>query len=151
MRILSCLPLALAACAPSLSAPPSGAAADSAAVAAADEHWLTAYDRHDSTAIRTIFAPEARMIHASGRTSGTEDEVKSVMVPTPPEVAARWRTEGRQVRFYGGAAVASGQYLQQGTYRGEAFTRRYHYTSVYARRGGAWKLVHVHFSPIPGP
>jgi ketosteroid isomerase-like protein len=56
------------------------------------------------------------------------------------------------VRSYGAVEIATYRSTVEGTYRGAPFAAREVYaTTVWARSGGAWRVVHRHESPAGGP
>jgi ketosteroid isomerase-like protein len=54
------------------------------------------------------------------------------------------------VRLYGDVALLAGRTRMTGRYQGKTFSSHYRYIDIYVKRGGAWQIVSVQISKIPG-
>ena len=138
--------LLLAGCA----APPR--TADAALVAeltAQADRWDKAIVRKDRAAIEANMADDFRNIDGGGDVEGKTSFVDGLV--SADLVIQPYAVEDFDVRVYGDVALLCGRIRMTGSSEGKPFTSHFRYIDVYARRGGAWKVVSVQVSRIPPP
>lgn len=143
---LLAVPVLLATtCAPA--APARDPAADRAALLKQAEAWDQAIVRKDAAAISANMAEDFRQIRSNG---DVVDKTTFLRDITSPELTIEpYQVEDLDVRFYGDVALLSGHTHMKGSYGGAAFTTRYRYIDIYARRDGRWQVVSVQITTIP--
>jgi len=110
--------------------------------------WDKAIVRKDRAAIERNMADDFRQIGGSG-----EVETKTTFVDdlvSPDLVIDPYTVEDFDVRVYGDVALLCGRTRMTGRYQGKPFTSHYRYIDIYVRKDGAWKIVSVQISRIPG-
>ena len=110
--------------------------------------WDKAIVRKDRAAIERNMADDFRQIGGSG-----EVETKTTFVDdlvSPDLVIDPYAVEDFDVRVYGDVALLCGRTRMTGRYQGKPFTSHYRYIDIYVRKDGAWKIVSVQISRIPG-
>ena len=115
---------------------------------AQSDAWDQAIVRKDRAAIEANMAADFRQIDGRGNVETKASFVAGLM--SPDLVIDPYTVEDFEVRVYGDTALLSGRTRMTGRYQGEAFTSHYRYIDIYVRRGGAWKIVSVQISRIPG-
>jgi len=112
------------------------------------DRWDKAIVRKDRAAIEANMADDFRQIDGSGnvetKASFVDDLVSAELQIDP------YAVEELDVRVYGDVALLSGRTRMTGRYQGKAFSSHYRYIDIYVRRDGAWKIVSVQISRIPG-
>lgn len=148
-----CFLLALAAwpvAACTTTAPPSAANAGDvvARLTAQADRWDKAIVRKDRAAIEANLAEDFRQIDAQGNVEAKAAFVEGLLAP---DLAIDpYTVEDFDVRLYGDVALLSGRTRMTGRYQGRPFASHYRYIDIYVRRGGAWRIVSVQISRIPG-
>jgi ketosteroid isomerase-like protein len=127
---------------------PAGAAPESAALAAQADRWDEAIVRKDRAAIEANMSADFRQIDGDGNVETRESFVAGLLDPAL-EIDP-YTVEDFDIRFYGDVALLSGRTRMTGRHDGEPFTSHYRYIDVYARQDGAWKVVSVQITRIPG-
>jgi len=110
--------------------------------------WDKAIVRKDRAAIERNMADDFRQIGGSG-----EVETKTTFVDdlvSPDLVIDPYTIEDFDVRVYGDVALLCGRTRMTGRYQGKPFTSHYRYIDIYVRKDGAWKIVSVQITRIPG-
>ncbi|HEY9109409.1 MAG TPA: nuclear transport factor 2 family protein [Roseateles sp.] len=110
--------------------------------------WDQAILRKDRAAIEANMADDFRQIDARGNVETKASFVEGLV--SPELQLDPYTVEDFDVRVYGDTALLSGRTRMTGRYQGRPFSTHYRYIDVYVRRGGAWKIVSVQISPIPG-
>ena len=127
---------------------PAGAAPESPALAAQADRWDEAIVRKDRAAIEANMSADFRQIDGDGNVETRESFVAGLLDPAL-EIDP-YTVEDFDIRFYGDVALLSGRTRMTGRHDGEPFTSHYRYIDVYARQDGAWKVVSVQITRIPG-
>lgn len=146
--LLSLAAWTVAACTTTAPPGPANAGEVVALLTAQADRWDKAIVRKDRAAIEANMAEDFRQIDAQGNV-----ETKAVFVEgllSPELVIDPYTVEDFDVRLYGDVALLSGRTRMTGRYQGRPFASHYRYIDIYVRRGGAWKIVSVQISRIPG-
>ena len=133
-------------------APGDGATSSAAVVAeltAQADRWDQAIVRKDRAAIEANMAEDFRQIDGAGNVETKSSFVADLV--SPDLVIDPYRVEDFDVRIYGDVALLSGTTRMTGRYEGKPFASHYRYIDIYVRRNGAWRIVSVQISRIPGP
>jgi len=130
-------------------APAQPAPADTvAALTAQADRWDKAIVRKDRAAIEANMADDFRHIDGQGNVEKKPPFVDDLV--SPDLVIDPYTVEDFDVRLYGDVALLSGRTRMTGRYQGKPFTSHYRYIDIYVKRDGAWKIVSVQISKIPG-
>jgi ketosteroid isomerase-like protein len=146
--LLSLAAWTVAACTTTAPPGPANVGEVVALLTAQADRWDKAIVRKDRAAIEANMAEDFRQIDAQGNV-----ETKAVFVEgllSPELVIDPYTVEDFDVRLYGDVALLSGRTRMTGRYQGRPFASHYRYIDIYVRRGGAWKIVSVQISRIPG-
>ena len=124
-----------------------------AEVRAAVERYNSAFLGKDLAGLKALLADDIVLYEHSVRNLGLDDVWNNHL---RPEVEAFEDTKGAftDVRVWvaGDVALVTRQYSIQATMRGRAIDARGNETMGWARRGGEWKVIHIHYShPCPRP
>jgi uncharacterized protein (TIGR02246 family) len=136
-----------------LIAPAADAQTPDAEVRAAVEQYNRAMLTKDLPALKALLAPDIVLYEHSVRNIGLDDVWEHHL---KPEVSAfeSMRAEFTDVRISATAdqALVLRQYSIQATMNGKPIDARGNETMVWARREGAWRVTHIHYShPCPRP
>jgi uncharacterized protein (TIGR02246 family) len=136
-----------------LIAPAADAQTPDAEVRAAVEHYNRAMLTKDLPALKALLAPDIVLYEHSVRNMGLDDVWEHHL---KPEVSAfeNMRAEFTDVRISANSdmALVLRQYSIQATMKGKPIDARGNETMVWARREGAWRVTHIHYShPCPRP
>jgi ketosteroid isomerase-like protein len=109
--------------------------------------WVGAYLRHDPAALDSILADEWTY---SGGGSPTPQTKAGAMAEfrTSTDRYLAVDVEDVNVRVYGSTAIVTGREAVRVASGRDTSTVRLRFTDVYARRGGRWRAVATHSSPI---
>lgn len=118
------------------------------ALKAQADAWDQAIVRKDRAAIEANMAADFRQIDGRGNVETKASFVADLV--SPDLVIDPYTVEDFDVRVYGDTALLSGRTRMSGRYQGKPFSTHYRYIDIYVKRGGAWKIVSVQISPIPG-
>lgn len=134
-------------------APAVAAQTPDAEVRAAVEQYNRAMLTKDLSALKALLAPDIVLYEHSVRNIGLDDVWEHHL---KPEVSAfeNMRAEFTDVRISATAdqALVLRQYSIQATMNGKRIDARGNETMVWARREGAWRVTHIHYShPCPRP
>jgi ketosteroid isomerase-like protein len=138
----------LQACAPMPGMQPSDPAPIVAMLSSQADAWDKAIVRKDRRAIEANMAEDFRQIDAAGNVETKASFVADIV--SPDLTIDPYTVEDFDVRLYGDVALLSGRTRMTGMYQGKPFTSHYRYIDIYVRRDGAWKIVSVQISRIPG-
>ena len=108
-------------------------------ILALEDQRRDAQRRGDWQTIQSLNAPDFSEIAGTGliRTAAQNaDDMRSGRLKFE-----RVEYTERQVRLLGDAAVVTGLGHRTGSFDGTPFEQRFRYSRVYARRGGAWRVV----------
>lgn len=124
-----------------------------AEVRAAVAEYNRAMQEKDLPALKALLAPEILLYEHSVRNIGLDDVWEHHL---RPEVSAfeNMRADFTDVRMTATPelALVTRQYAIQATMNGRPIDARGNETMVWARREGAWRVVHIHYShPCPRP
>jgi ketosteroid isomerase-like protein len=125
---------------------------DKAQLEAAEKNWLQAFYRLDSSALEKIEANDFTFI-APAAVVTRDQQLKMVQqrsaragVPTNPST---FELSNRTVRIYGDVGIISDiSTVTGGSDKRIISPGRYWQTQVWRKEGNAWKLIHVHISPV---
>jgi len=115
--------------------------ADSAkkAVLAAEQRWTRALVKADLTALRDIYADDLVYVHSGGNAETKDEFIRRV--ETGGLKYESVTLVDPKVRVYGDAAVVNGAFDVRVMSDGAPVNTRVIYIHVYARQGGAWRMV----------
>jgi len=119
-----------------------------ATLSAQADAWDKAIVRKDRAAVEANMADDFRQIDAAGNVETKASFLEGLL--SPDLQIDPYTVEDFDVRLYGDVALLSGRTRMTGRYQGKPFTSHYRYIDIYVRRGGAWKIVSVQVSRIPG-
>jgi ketosteroid isomerase-like protein len=128
--------------------PPAAPAATVALLTAQAHRWDQAIVRKDRAAIEANMADDFRQIDGAGNVETKQSFVDDLM--SPDLVIEPYQVEDFDVRLYGDVALLAGRTRMTGRYQGKPFSSHYRYIDIYVKRGGAWQIVSVQISKIPG-
>jgi ketosteroid isomerase-like protein len=118
------------------------------ALTAQAHRWDEAIVRKDRAAIEANMAEDFRQIDGQGNVETKQSFVDDLM--SPDLVIEPYKVEDFDVRLYGDVALLAGRTRMTGRYQGKTFSSHYRYIDIYVKRGGAWQIVSVQISKIPG-
>ena len=119
-----------------------------AELSAQADRWDKAIVRKDRAAIEANMAEDFRQIDGAGNVE-TKSSFLNGLLSTDLQIDP-YVVDDLDVRVYGDVALLSGRTRMTGKYQGKPFVSHYRYIDIYVRRGGAWKIVSVQISRIPG-
>ena len=124
-----------------------------AEVNAAVLRYNAAFVEKDLPALKALLAPDIVLYEHSVRNIGIDDVWDHHL---KPEVEAFQQTKAaftdQRVWVSGEVALVTRQYSIQAMMNGRAIDARGNETMGWMRRGGEWKVVHIHYShPCPRP
>jgi ketosteroid isomerase-like protein len=119
-------------------------------VLALDRGWADAMVRGDVAALERLFDDDMIVTSGSGAVRGKAGELEDVR-PTPDLKTYFFNTEDRRVRVYGDAAVLTGHARWRINFKGRDIDNERRYTSVYAKRGGRWRMVALQLTRLASP
>ena len=119
------------------------------AVLDVEQRWTRALEKGDTTALSEIYADDLVYVHSGGnaeskaefiaRVKGGGLKYESVTLVDP------------RVRLYGDAAVVNGTFDVRVMVDGAPVNTKVVYIHVYARQGGAWRMVAHQTTRLPAP
>ena len=154
MRIRFPIRCGVAGCALILAlAAPALAQSPEAEVRAAVAEYNRAMVQKDLPALKALLAPDIMLYEHSVRNIGLDDVWDHHLRPEV-EGFENMKAEFTDVRVTAGPemALVTRQYSIQATMKGRPIDARGNETMVWVRRGGAWRVAHIHYShPCPRP
>jgi len=109
------------------------------------------YDRAMATKSGELFekllADDYMYTSTKGKTSNREEEIKSMS--SGDLVITSAKSSDKKFRIYRNAAVETGRFDMEGSYKGTPFTEAGRYTTTWIYKDGKWKIVADHASAIP--
>jgi ketosteroid isomerase-like protein len=109
-------------------------------ILALNREWADAMVRGDTPALERLFDDDMIVTSGTGNTRGKAGELEDTKT-TPDLKTYFFNTEDVRVRVYGDAAVVTGHAKWRINYKGRDADNERRYMSVYARRGGRWRMV----------
>jgi uncharacterized protein (TIGR02246 family) len=134
-------------------AAPALAQSPEAEVQAAVAEYNRAMVQKDLPALKALLAPDIVLYEHSVRNIGLDDVWDHHLRPEV-EGFENMKAEFTDVRVTAGPemALVTRQYSIQATMKGRPIDARGNETMVWVRRGGAWRVAHIHYShPCPRP
>jgi ketosteroid isomerase-like protein len=125
-------------------------AAQAGSLEAAAQAFDEAQQNHDRAAISGFLAPDFQYVTRKGLLLGRDAFITNTTNPKEtlePVVIA----DHRVLRLGPDAGIASGDSVVRGTLDGKAFTDRFRYADVFARRNGLWVVVYTQVTALPAP
>jgi ketosteroid isomerase-like protein len=124
-------------------AAPPGSADSTRAVLAVERQWNDARAHGDVATLDRILVDDWTVTHANGNTDAKSKYLADL------ESGARTFTgsvteDDVIVRVYGDTAVVAGSSDSAVTFNGQRQGGKLHFTRVYVKRGGAWKMIVSH-------
>jgi uncharacterized protein (TIGR02246 family) len=110
---------------------------------------LAALLKKDASGFAQHFADDAVLVTPDG-TPQTKAQIIAD-VKSGDLVVESSQISDLKVRVFGDAAVVTYITTDKGKYKGTDIGGRYRWTDVFARQGGAWKIVAGQGTPIPPP
>jgi ketosteroid isomerase-like protein len=149
MRLLACLLLAAVAQTPStnLSVPAFAPRADASTpeqeIRAMEAQWNEARARADVATLDRILVGDWTVTHANG-TTDTKAKYLADLRSGARKFTGGVAESDLVIRLYGDTAVAAGSSNSTVTLNGQPQGGALHFTRVYVKRDGAWKMVVSH-------
>lgn len=112
-----------------------------------EAQWRTALMQNDVATINRLLADDYLGINPNGTLETKADALAQRRAGTTK--ISNIDTINLKVRVYGDTAVATSLVELQGHDGDRDISGRYHYTRVYSRRSGEWKVVSFEASRIP--
>ena len=119
-------------------------------ILALDREWADAMVRGDVASLERLFDDDMIVTSGNGTVRGKAGELEDVR-PSPDLKTYFFNTEDRRVRVYGDAAVLTGHAKWRINYKGRDIDHERRYTSVYAKRGGRWRMVALQLTRLAAP
>ncbi len=123
------------------------AVGDSLQLVRLEATWNEAHERGDATALDALWDEDLRVA------------VPGMLPMTKPQVLRfaqsgrmrfeRYATSDVEISLYGDAAVVSGRLERRRELSGQVVKDDWHFTKVYVRRSGGWRVVAFHASEVP--
>jgi hypothetical protein len=105
---------------------------------------------HNRAVISRFLAPDFQYVTRKGLLLGRDAFIAAVT--NPKEMLEPFVISDHRVLQLGpDAGIASGDAIVRGTLNGRAFTDRYRYVDVFARRNGAWVILYTQVTALPPP
>jgi hypothetical protein len=105
---------------------------------------------HDGAAISDFLAPDFQYVTRKGLLLGRDAFITATanhQETLEPFVVS----DHRVLQLGPDAGIASGDAIIRGTLNGKAFTDRFRYADVFARRNGKWMVVYTQVTAPPPP
>lgn len=105
---------------------------------------------HDRAVISSFLAPDFQYVTRKGLLLGRDAFITATtnhQETLDPFVV----TDHRVLQLGPDAGIASGDAIVRGTLNGNAFTDRFRYADVFARRNGKWMVVYTQVTALPPP
>ena len=112
-----------------------------------EAQWRTAMVQNDVAAIDRLLADDYLGINPNGTLETKADALAQHRSGTMK--VSSIEPDNLKVRVYGDTAVVTSRVDVQGMDGDRDISGRYHYTRVYSRRGGEWKIVSFEASRVP--
>ncbi len=112
-----------------------------------ESQWRTALMQNDVGTINKLLADDYLGINPNG-TLETKADALALRRSGTMKISSI-DPDNQKVRVYGDTAVVTSQVELQGHDGERDISGRYHYTRVYSRRSGEWKVVSFEASRIP--
>ncbi|MFP2910624.1 nuclear transport factor 2 family protein [Pyxidicoccus sp. 3LFB2] len=145
MKPLAACLMLLALAAPALAAPKS----EESAVLEALHAGCEAFRTGDVRAASDFLADGFTLTGSSGSVTTREQTLTELRNKEPRYEV--FRNHDMKVRFYGDTAVVNGITSVKGTSGGQPFAAELQFTDTLVKRGGKWRIVASHVSPLPRP
>lgn len=112
--------------------------------------WTRAWLDRDPATVDRLMAEEYRYAAPDGR---VYDRAAILGIVRSPSYRLDWgeRSEVSVAPLCADSAVILSRWRGEGGYEGRTFRDDHRCTTVFARRGGAWRIVHEHCSGAPAP
>jgi ketosteroid isomerase-like protein len=149
MRLLACLLLAAVAQTPSTNlsvaafAPRAAASTPEQEIRAMEAQWNEARARADVATLDRILVGDWTVTHANG-TTDTKAKYLADLRSGARKFTGGVAESDLVIRLYGETAVAAGSSNSTVTLNGQPQGGALHFTRVYVKRDGAWKMVVSH-------
>ena len=125
-------------------------AAQQGTLATAAQAFDDAKLHHDRSAIDAFLAPDFQYVTRKGRLLG-RDAFLTATAATDETLQPFVVADHRVLPLGPDGGVASGDAIVRGEQGGKAFTDRFRYADVFARRGGRWVVVYTQVTALPAP
>jgi len=112
-------------------------------ILAMEHRWNEARAHADVATLERILVADWTVTHANG-TTDTKAKYLADLKSGARTFAGAVTESDMSVRFYGDTAVASGSSQSTVTLNGQAQGGALHFTRVYVKRGGEWKMIVSH-------
>jgi ketosteroid isomerase-like protein len=112
-----------------------------------ESQWRTALMQNDATTINRLLADDYLGINPNGTLETKADAMAQQRLGVVKIVSIE--PDNVKIRVYGDTAVVTSQVDVQGRDGDRDIGGRYHYTHVYSRRSGDWKVVSFEASRLP--
>ncbi len=117
-------------------------------LAAAAAAYDQAQVHGDRDALNRLLADDYVLVNSAGQ---VETKAQFVAESVDPQFKLDpFVVETPVVRVWNDGAVLGGVSILTGSDHGKRFSARLRFTDVWARRGGAWRVVYTHASRAPG-
>ena len=147
-RVLLAVTLLIASATPALSqVPRKDTSADEVEVRALNEASGQAQVQRDIATLDRLLADDFVLTRANGLVSDKAQNLSEIQ--SGGISFSSYENDDVRVRFYGDAAVVTGQVTASGTNKGQDFSGRFRYTKVFVKRDGRWQIVAWHATTMP--
>ncbi|WP_164007823.1 nuclear transport factor 2 family protein [Pyxidicoccus trucidator] len=143
MKPLAACLMLFAMTAPALAAPKS----EETAVIEALHAGCEAFRTGDVRAATDFLGEGFTLTDSSGNVTSLEQTLTELRNKEPRYEV--FRNHGMKVRLYGDTAVVNGITSVKGTSGGQPFAAELQFTDTLVKRGGKWRIVASHVSPLP--
>ncbi|HEY2533574.1 MAG TPA: nuclear transport factor 2 family protein [Xanthobacteraceae bacterium] len=103
---------------------------------------------HDRAVISSFLAPDFQYVTRKGLLLGRDAFITAIT--NPSETLEPFVISDHRVLQLGpDAGIASGDAIVRGALNGKAFTDRFRYADIFARRNGVWVVVYTQVTALP--
>ena len=111
-----------------------------------EDEVIAAFNKYDAAALDRLWGDDLAFVFPNGALAGKAERLAGLK-DIPAEIPTS-ANESVDVRSFGDVAIAIVVSKWSGVSAGKRFASRFRATHVWAKRGGAWKLVSAHVSQI---
>jgi ketosteroid isomerase-like protein len=122
---------------------PAESADDKRHVLAVERQWNDARAQGDVATLDRILVDDWTVTHANG-TTDTKSKYLADLKSGARKFTGSVSEDGVEVRLYGDTAVVAGSSDSTVTFSGQRQGGKLHFTRVFLKRGGAWRMIVSH-------
>jgi uncharacterized protein (TIGR02246 family) len=113
----------------------------------ASDDYDKALKTKDAGLFERLLTEDYESTNETGQVRNKKDDIANMT--SPDLVFSSIKSEDKKFRIYRNAAVETGSYSAEGTYKGKAFSEKGRYTSTWIYKDGKWQMVADHTSVMP--